>query len=441
MSHNSRRALFYAFLAAFLVLGPGIVLFVAGWRMDFPSFRVSKAGGIYVRAYPEDATIALNGKSVENQSGFLSHGTLLSDLFPKIYRLTLAAQGYDAWQENISVAPALVADEKYAVLVPQGGVAAASSTTSNFAVGGDGLLTQNAYGTISRDGIFVASGRLISASDDLSAMIILDSHGTYRLFLPDSSSTINLSAAFAKGGMNLAQATFLDIDPADNAVVIAADPTQILSFDSSESALSSFFKVPSGKMLLPSITASPSSIAWALFDAKRNSSQIMIYDPSAGIITDDSLTLTGKINTLNWLSNNNLGILTSDQELYSYDQGAKKLQKFADDVLDFSETQDGATLAALESDSLEIFSLDDPTGYERFRLPDNGSATGILWYHDGDHLFVVYPDHVSFLDLQDASLANFTTVAQGTLPKYDPDANALYLINSQGHLLRFDFAQ
>ena len=343
-------------------------------------------------------------------------------------------------RKTSAVAPSFVANHKYAVLVPARGRCGGFQHYFEFCGGRRWTSHGKRIRMISRDGIFVASGRLISASDDLSAMIILDSHGTYRLFLPDSSSTINLSAAFAKGGMNLAQATFLDIDPADNAVVIAADPTQILSFDSSESALSSFFKVPSGKMLLPSITASPSSIAWALFDAKRNSSRMMIYDPSAGIITDDSLTLTGKINTLNWLSNNNLGILTSDQELYSYDQGAKKLQKFADDVLDFSETQDGATLAALESDSLEIFSLDDPTGYERFRLPDNGSATGILWYHDGDHLFVVYPDHVSFLDLQDASLANFTTVAQGTLPKYDPDANALYLINSQGHLLRFDFA-
>ena len=83
-----------SFLLIFLILGSGIVLFAEGWRMDFPSFRVSKVGGIYVRSYPEDARIFLNGKSVQNQSGFLSRGTLISDLFPKTYRLALTAPGY-----------------------------------------------------------------------------------------------------------------------------------------------------------------------------------------------------------------------------------------------------------------------------------------------------------------------------------------------------------
>ncbi|MGB7957964.1 MAG: hypothetical protein WCF77_03950 [Minisyncoccia bacterium] len=441
MSHNSRRALFYGFFLLFLALGTGIVLFAEGWRVDFPSFRISKVGGIYVRSFPEDATITLNAKPVQNESGFLSYGTLLSDLFPKIYRLTLTAPGYDDWNENVSVAPALVATEKYAVLVPQEGITAASGTTLNFSAQGGGLIVENGNEAISRNGVFVAYGTMITASHDLGAMIFLDTHGIYRLSLAGSSSTVNFSAAFAKGGMNLAQATFLSVDPANNATVIAADATQVLSFDSSRSALASFEKDQSAGTVLPSVAVSPSSVAWALFDVKKNSSKVMIYDRSTGAVTDKSLTLDGRIKKLSWLSDNMLGILTGTQELYSYDIGAKNLKKTADDVLDFSETQDGASLAALEGNSLEIFSLSDPSVYDRFRLPENGNASGIAWYHDGDHLFITYSDHVSFLDLQDASLSNFTTVSAGMSPEYDPETNALYLIDPQGNLLRFDFAK
>ena len=69
MSHSSRRALFYVLLFVFIVLGTGIILFAQGWRMDFPSFRVSKIGGIYVRSYPENADIFLNGKPIYEPIG------------------------------------------------------------------------------------------------------------------------------------------------------------------------------------------------------------------------------------------------------------------------------------------------------------------------------------------------------------------------------------
>jgi hypothetical protein len=134
-----------------------------------------------------------------------------------------------------------------------------------------------------------------------------------------------------------------------------------------------------------------------------------------------------------------LGILTEDGSFYLYDTSQQNLQKIADDVRSANATTDGSRIATLESGSLEIFTLNDPKRYYRFNLPDVGNAQTALWYRDGDHLFISYPDHVAFLDLEDASLANFTTVALGTSPQYDPETNALYLIDPNGALLRFDF--
>ena len=51
---------------------------------------------------------------------------------------------------------------------------------------------------------------------------------------------------------------------------------------------------------------------------------------------------------------------------------------------------------------------------------------------------------VNFLDLADLSLRNFTDIspiATNTMPEYDTQENALYLIDQGGKLVRFDFPE
>jgi ligand-binding sensor domain-containing protein len=142
---------------------------------------------------------------------------------------------------------------------------------------------------------------------------------------------------------------------------------------------------------------------------------------------------------MNWLSDNMLGILADGGSFYLYDMNGQNLRKIADDVKSFGATENGLRIATLESNSLEIFTLNDPEGYYRFNLPNVADAQTALWYRDSDHLFISYLDHVAFLDLEDASLANFTTVSSGTAAQYNPQANTLYIIDPRGNLLRFDF--
>ncbi len=119
MTFGTRRRLFYALVALFFVLGAGVVLYAQGWRFDFATGHVDKVGAIYVRSFPADASIMLNGKPAQNQSGFLSRCTLITDLFPKIYQLKLTAAGYGDWHESAGVSPSLVTELKSAVLVPR----------------------------------------------------------------------------------------------------------------------------------------------------------------------------------------------------------------------------------------------------------------------------------------------------------------------------------
>ena len=438
MSHNSRRALFYAFFLIFIILGTGIVLFSEGWRIDFPSFRVSKVGGIYVRSYPEDTRIFLNGKSVQNQSGFLSRGTLISDLFPKTYRLALTAPGYIDWHENTTVAPSLVANHKYAVLVPAEATTAATGTVLGFGESQKHIILEGTDGRIVFDGTPIGSGKLITESPDLRSIIFQTTGGIYEFEnVPDGVQT-NLSDILREEFETAAPLEFF-IDPASNGTVIAAGAGKIELIDMASAIATPIDAAPRGQTIAGRVAVSPATIAWARSTLRTNSSSLFFYDIPSQIIASTTVALEAPVEKLGWINGNTLGILAENGAFYLYDTNRQTFQKVADEVRSFSATADGSRIATLESNSLEIFTLNDGSGYYRFNIPGAGSAQTALWYRDDDHLFIIYPDHVAFLDLQDASLANFTTVASGTAAQYDQDANALSMIDPAGELVRFDF--
>ncbi len=439
MSKRSRRALFYVLCAIFLLLGVGVVLFAQGFRMDIPSFRVSKVGGIYVRSYPENASIFLNGKPVKNQSGFLSRGTLISDLFPKTYRLALTAPGYDDWYENTAVAPSLVANHEYAVLVPANATSAATGIVSAFAVNNADIVTETSGGEILLNGKKIGSGDLVDAESGMPSTVFRTATGTYELLDASDGTVTNLSSILSEEvvAANAPLAFFLD--PSMNSTVVAVSQRRIWLLDASQRSGKLIGLAPRGETIAPSVAVSPDRIAWARSARTSVSSTLVFYDRSSGIVASTTVAIGGPVKKMSWISSNALGLLASGNALYLYDTNQRALKKIADEVRAFSATADGMRIAASESGSLEIFTLNDPTGYYRFNLPDVGDISATFWYRDGEHLFVAYPDHVAFLDIKDVSLTNFTTVSYGTSPKYDPQANALYLMNPQGRLIRFDF--
>ncbi|MBM3257424.1 MAG: PEGA domain-containing protein [Candidatus Liptonbacteria bacterium] len=118
MNIHTRRRLFYGFCIAFLVIGTSTVLYTQGWRVDFANWSIKKVGGIFVRSFPREASIFLDGISIGNASWFLRNGTFINNLFPKTYELTLEAPGFRSWTRHIPVAPAFVYEISNAVLVP-----------------------------------------------------------------------------------------------------------------------------------------------------------------------------------------------------------------------------------------------------------------------------------------------------------------------------------
>jgi len=440
MSHSSRRALFYVLLLVFLMFGTGIILFAQGWRMDFPSFRVSKVGGIYVRSYPDDANIFLNGKPVANQSGLLSRGTLISNLFPKNYRLALTAPGYVDWHENVTVSPSMVANHDHAVLVPANATSVVTGPVADFRESQGNIVLETAGGEITFNGKAIGFGKLIAASPDLASIIFQTAKGTYEFADTETGAITNLSDILADTGFTMAAPTDVTLDLSLGTTVLAANAKKVDMLDIAQGTTTEISAAPRGQTIATGIAVSPSTIAWAGSTGSANSSSLLFYDLSLQDVTRTTVATGGSVKELYWITGSLLGVLTDNGSFYLYDTVKQNFQKMADEVRSVSATADGSRIAALETDSLEIFILNEK-GYYRFNLPDINNAQASFWYHDDDHLFVAYADHVSFLDLEDASLANFTTVSSGTAASYDPQVNGLFIIDPQGRLLRFNFAK
>jgi hypothetical protein len=436
MQKTTRRKFFYALVAVFLVLGTGVVLYAEGWRIDFATLRPEKVGGIFVRAYPENASITLDGKPIQSELGLLSRGTLINGLLPHSYTLALATPGYDSWQETAAVAQSLVTEFKYAVLVPGKATTTATGTITAFALTATGPAIQTPTGVKVND-VSAGTGTIIEASSLSSAILLKRPSGVYVLYTTPSS-TANLSNIFAADGVGAQNISALTVNPYNNPPqVAAANQSRLWVLDLATQKILFTGTASDGTVLIPNAIAfSPSLVAWAVNETATSS--LDFYNFNTDTFTQSVSVFPGQTAKLSWLSGTTFAALQKDGALYRYDLDSQTFTKMADDVVDFTASDDGSMLAALEQHSLEIFSLGS-TDYWRFNLPDGASIQKLIWYRDARHLFVVYPDHVSFLDLSDSALTNFTSVAQGTAPEYDPSTNSLYLLDLQRHLIQFTF--
>ncbi|MEK7192401.1 MAG: hypothetical protein AAB646_02725 [Patescibacteria group bacterium] len=109
MSRKIRKVLFYGLMALFLILGPGIILYANGWRVDFKNWKPVKVGGIFLENYENDMSVFINNKQV--------FGSLLSNLLPAGYDVKIEKNGYYTWRKNLIVNPTIVTEEKI-ILVP-----------------------------------------------------------------------------------------------------------------------------------------------------------------------------------------------------------------------------------------------------------------------------------------------------------------------------------
>ena len=427
MTIRARRRLFYGLFIAFFVLGIGVLVYVNGWRLDVKTFRLRKVGAIFVRSFPKDTKIFLDNKLIKNESWFLQNGTLVNNLFPKTYELKLELNNYQPWREHVSVQPTLVSELKYAVLVPKNSLLVSTSTVKNFWLLGNDLAVESENDDLVMGDTKIGKGKILGWTSDFGNLLMFNPEtNAYSWNNLSDARKVNLNALLKRVGFRLNKDFKIIVDPEDRRRLIILEPRAFSLLDVEQSKLLAVYKT--GKNFLENIVASQFLFVWTEFNEKQNTSSLVIYDKFLQRTRPSTPTFQGKNLELAWIKSDKLAVLQDDGALYTYDLPKKEVVKIADDVKNFAFANDGSALAALEHSALEVFFFNQDRDYYRFNLPDMGKAEKVVWYVDLNHLFVVYPQYVKFLDLQDTAVQNFTTVAETPLARYDEKNNWLYFL-------------
>lgn len=108
MSRKTRRLLFYGSIAAFVLIGTGVLSLAFGLTYDFEEHRLVKTGSLTLQI-DQPAEIFIDDNS-QGKTFLLSNTFSKRGLLPGEYRIKVAAEGFLPWEKSFTIAEGLVTD-------------------------------------------------------------------------------------------------------------------------------------------------------------------------------------------------------------------------------------------------------------------------------------------------------------------------------------------
>lgn len=427
MTKRARKRLFYLLVLLFVLLGSGTMLYAEGWRVDPARLRPVKIGAVYVRPFPDFASVTIDEKRITKKPSLFSSGFFMNNLLPRTYTIRVEAEGYSSWSKEVRVLPALITQLKYVVLVPHKDEPVVSGGVRRFWFAGDTLAVQN------------AQGKIITGEKELSGdeMLAVSFRESYTITRNTASKQFFLERLDTNESVPFKS-------PSSHITIVPRQPNPTIAFPLQNSFHLFVFdkKTTSTQIRTENIprllAASKQWIAWTTWNPRRDASQVYFYNLPTRSTSTESYSFPGKIVKMQFSEREILGILQDrgDAYLINPEEGTQRV--LANDVRDFIFNENGSSLAALEQNGIEVFSFTAPAEYYRLSIPNARDIKSLSWYWDNFHLFLHYPEKVMFLDLEDTSLQNLTVAAETSLSHYELLTNELYYIKN-GALLRKTF--
>jgi hypothetical protein len=113
-----RKLLFSFFLCLFLTLGPMIVFYSLGYRVDFEKKKITKTGGIFIKALPKEVEVSIEGR-IRKKTDIFFGSVLIDNLLPKKYKVKVEKDGYFPWEKELEVEEERVTEVKNLILFPR----------------------------------------------------------------------------------------------------------------------------------------------------------------------------------------------------------------------------------------------------------------------------------------------------------------------------------
>ncbi len=98
MHYRVRNVIFVLFFFIFLVGAPLTVLYTAGYRLNFTTFRIQQTGVIALSSTPRGATVLVNGIDTGAKTPYV-----IQRLSPGSYTVQLSKDGYRSWEQRVDV--------------------------------------------------------------------------------------------------------------------------------------------------------------------------------------------------------------------------------------------------------------------------------------------------------------------------------------------------
>lgn len=111
--------MFWSIVGFFVVAGAWLLVYSFGYRVDWQTLQISQTGGLYIKTSPKITDVFLDGENTNKKSGLLSTGIFIQNLFPRIYQLKIAKEGYFDWSKKVQIEPSLVNNFSHVILLPQ----------------------------------------------------------------------------------------------------------------------------------------------------------------------------------------------------------------------------------------------------------------------------------------------------------------------------------
>ena len=433
MTLKTRRLLFYSSLFLFIVAALLVIFYSMGFRVDFANKLITETGGIYVKSDPVDASIALDGDPVKNESGILNTGTLIDNLEPKSYNIVLNADGYSGWEKNADVTPGGVAIFDSIILVSDLREKIYDAV-NEFRLSNELLVTQK-DDVIEFDGKTLTGNELLYFTRNGGVVTRRTTTGDYYLSnVFDLTEPLNLSATF-----NNLKETELNLP--GNVRIVEIEP---YPFDDTRFVIMTgraIYTLDTDSLELDIIASSTkdfvisgNDLFWLNEDGISNYDLLLEEEEQVYAVPAETV--------MQWSAHSSaekIIILSDSKDLISFDVETATTTTISLNASYFSLSPDGGLITFVDQDGvINVYDFEWEDGRRReqlFKLKAlHDSIDRLIWYGGNTHLIIkTTTGDLRFIEIDDFMPINEVLISANVLSfVYDEENEFLYYSNDLG---------
>lgn len=466
---NNRRIIFYLLIIAFILIGSTAIIYSYGWHLSIPkNCQISKfwkcavifqkTGGIYIETEPNNVVIKINGKEFKDKSGLLQSGTLIENLLPDNYEVSVEKPNYFTWEKIFSVESGKVAKTTKIILIPE---KIEKTTISSIKPIDNFWLSNNQITIKSNNSLYyytsiqnlpsnsfqkLRGDEFIFFNENGSKIITQDKKsGTYYLYdVKNFSKILNINASFANFNKN--EIERVSFHPFDLNRLIIETESGLVSLDVIKLKTENYLDE---KPVSWTIKKSNIYYVKKIFNKDSLLNDYAFY--SLNLITKSesligqSLTYGKKVTKIEisdsgtiiaYLNENNNLFVTID----------KNFRKISDNAKIFSFSPDSKRIAVLEDNGrIKIYFFEDQADLNKkagdfslINLEDKKDIQKIYWYENYGYLLANYPNTIKLIEVDDREPINkYDVITDYKDFYYDIKSNLLYF-NQENNLYYFE---